>query len=132
MKITVPPKLLAPILVIALATVLAVGALIALITSGSGSKSAPSPAANASTNSSASATNTGKGYLGLTVTQTPQQGLRVASVEQNGPAAAAGIQAGDLIRAVDGKVVRTPEQLRSAVEAKAPGSQSTIAYERGD
>ena len=75
---------------------------------------------------------TGKGYLGLTVTANPPQGLRVSSVEASGPAAKAGLQAGDFLRSLDGQLVRTPEQLRAAVEAMAPGTQVTITYERGD
>jgi serine protease Do len=74
----------------------------------------------------------GKGHLGVTVTVTPPQGLRVASVEANGPAAQAGIQVGDFLRSVDGQIVRTPEQLRAAVEAISPGSLVSITYERGD
>jgi membrane-associated protease RseP (regulator of RpoE activity) len=73
-----------------------------------------------------------KGYLGLTVTASPTQGLRVASVEANGPAAAAGIQVGDYLRSVNGQVVRTPEQLRSAIESMKPGSQVDITYDRAD
>jgi membrane-associated protease RseP (regulator of RpoE activity) len=74
----------------------------------------------------------GKGYLGLSVTALPSQGLRVASVQEGGPAAKAGIQTGDLILSVDGQVVKTPEQLKSVVEAKAPGTTVTITFDRGD
>ena len=58
--------------------------------------------------------------------------LIAASVEADGPAAAAGIEVGDVIRSVDGQVVRTPEQLRAAVAAKAPGDSVSVTYERGD
>jgi membrane-associated protease RseP (regulator of RpoE activity) len=74
-----------------------------------------------------------KGYLGLTVTAVPPgQGLRIASIIEGGPAEAAGLRVGDIIRSVDGQVVRTPEQLRAAVETKAPGTKVTITYERGE
>jgi membrane-associated protease RseP (regulator of RpoE activity) len=75
---------------------------------------------------------TGKGNLGLTVTFSSQNGLRVSAVEAGGPAEEAGIQVGDVIRSVDGQIVRTPEQLRAAAEAKAPGERVTITYERAD
>src|SRR5688572_17012491 len=62
---------------------------------------------------------TGRGYLGLTVSLgTPGTGLRVATIESDGPADQAGINVGDVIRAVDDDVVRTPEKLRSVVEAR--------------
>ncbi len=72
-----------------------------------------------------------KGYLGLSVSSAGRE-LRVADVEARGPAAAAGIQSGDILRALDGQVVRTPEQLRSAIEAKRPGERVTVTYERGE
>jgi membrane-associated protease RseP (regulator of RpoE activity) len=71
-----------------------------------------------------------KAYLGVSVTVSTD-GLRVTRVTSTGPAASAGIQAGDIIRSVDGEVVRTPEQLRNAVEAKQPGNEVAITYERG-
>jgi membrane-associated protease RseP (regulator of RpoE activity) len=105
----------------AAALLVAAGAVGALVVSGGGSD-------HKTATGSASA----KGYLGLTVTASPTQGLRVASVENDGPAAKAGIQVGDFIRSVDGQLVRTPEQLRAAVEAKAPGAQVSITYDRAD
>jgi membrane-associated protease RseP (regulator of RpoE activity) len=74
-----------------------------------------------------------KGYIGLTVASSPLQGgLRVAGVIAGGPADVAGIEAGDLIRSVDGQVVRTPEQLRQAVESKPPGTRVSVTYERAE
>ena len=74
---------------------------------------------------------TGKGYLGVRVAAA-QGGLRVVSLDGDGPAAKAGIRAGDVIRAVDGQVVRTPQALRRVVEAKEPGERVTLTYERGE
>lgn len=74
----------------------------------------------------------GNGYLGLTVSFAGAGALRVATVEADGPAAKAGVQVGDVLRSVDGRVVRTPEQLRRAVESKKPGDRVTLTYERGD
>jgi membrane-associated protease RseP (regulator of RpoE activity) len=75
---------------------------------------------------------TSKGYLGLTVSVESARGLRVATVEPAGPAATAGIQVGDILRSIDGQVVRTPEQLRTAVESHKPGERVSITYERGE
>ena len=74
---------------------------------------------------------TGKGYLGVRVAAA-QGGLRVVSLDGDGPAAKAGIRAGDVIRAVDGQLVRTPEALRRLIEAKKPGTRVTLTYERGE
>jgi membrane-associated protease RseP (regulator of RpoE activity) len=109
---------------VAAALLIGIGAVGALLISGGND--------NDNHESAPSSSGTGKGYLGLTVTVQPSQGLRVASVESDGPAAKAGIQVGDSIQSVDGQVVRTPEQLRNAVEAKKPGTQVTLTYIRAD
>ena len=62
----------------AAALLVAAGAIGALAISGGGSDHQTAAVATSS-----------KGYLGLTVTANPTQGLRVASVENNGPAAKA-------------------------------------------
>ena len=104
---------------VAAALLVATGAVAALLIAGGGGNDE-------------AASESGKGYLGLTVTANPPQGLRVAAVEADGPAARAGIQAGDYLRSIDGQLVRTPEQLRNAVESKTPGTQVSLTYERGD
>ena len=74
---------------------------------------------------------TGKGSLGLIVVPAAD-GLRVTGVEAVGPAATAGIQVGDIIRSIDGQVVRTPEELRGMAENKQPGEHVIVTHERGD
>jgi membrane-associated protease RseP (regulator of RpoE activity) len=75
----------------------------------------------------------GKGSVGLTVAfSNSAGGLRVSAIEASGPADGAGLEVGDVIRSIDGQVVRTPEQLRAEVEAKAPGEEVSITYERAD
>jgi serine protease Do len=54
------------------------------------------------------------------------QGALVASIEPNSPAAKAGIQPGDVIRAVDGKTVATPRDLAMDIAEVKPGSQAKI------
>jgi membrane-associated protease RseP (regulator of RpoE activity) len=56
----------------------------------------------------------------------------VTGVVAGSAADEAGLVMGDIIRSVDGEVVRTPEQLRSAVAAKQPGDEVTITYERSN
>src|SRR5579862_8249131 len=92
--------------VLAVALLVAIGAVGALLLKGgSSSSSSTRVQANSASNSTATPAaasgTTGKGYLGITVTALPPQSLRVASVVAGGPAASAGIQVGDLIRAVD-------------------------------
>jgi S1-C subfamily serine protease len=75
------------------------------------------------------------------------RGLLVVRVYEGGGADRAGIRAGadevvvagesyrlggDIIVAIDGKPVRTPEELREAISAKKPGDKVTIEAYRGD
>lgn len=73
-----------------------------------------------------------RGYLGLTVTLVAGSGLRVTTIEAGGPADSAGVRVGDILRSVDGRIVRTPEQLRAAIESHKPGERVTLTLERGD
>jgi hypothetical protein len=72
-----------------------------------------------------------KGWLGLSVTLSGI-GPRIASVEAGGPAATAGLQVNDVIRSVNGQVVRTAADLRSAIEARKPGERVSLTYERSN
>jgi putative serine protease PepD len=58
-------------------------------------------------------------------------GARVTSVEPNGPAAAAGLQVGDLITKLDGHPVGEPSDLIALVRKYAPGSVVSVEYRRG-
>lgn len=72
-----------------------------------------------------------RGYLGVGVTLLPAQAiLRITSVEKDGPAALAGVLVNDVLRAVDDQSVRTPEQLRSIIESKKPGTKVSLTIER--
>jgi serine protease Do len=76
-----------------------------------------------------------RGYLGVAVSElTPElaQGFRVPpdtkgvvlqNVVPNGPGAKAGLQAGDIVVALNGKPVDTPAQLTRGVSAVAPGQK---------
>lgn len=101
--------------------VLAVGIVIGLLISGGDSDTG-----------SSSSGDQNQGYLGVTVSFQGRGQLRVASVEPGGPAEEAGIEPGDILRSVDGIVLRTPEQLRDAIESSEPDDLVTITYERGD
>src|SRR3990172_8491696 len=84
-----------------------------------------------------------RGFLGVVVRElTPDlaqgfglkedtKGALVQSVQPNSPASKAGIQAGDVVVAVNGKPVETSTQLTRTVSAVAPGGKVTLTVLRG-
>jgi S1-C subfamily serine protease len=58
-------------------------------------------------------------------------GARVDLVDANGPAASAGLVAGDVITAIDGYRVLSTAELRTRLYADPPGMDLTVTYERG-
>jgi membrane-associated protease RseP (regulator of RpoE activity) len=121
--VTISRRLLIPIVVVAAGLLVLTGALAAIVITGDDDDGGARPAPTVGP---------AQAYLGVSVSLGAFSGLRVASVDPAGPAAAAGLQSGDVIRSVDGRVVRTPEQLRSAITSRSPGDTVIITYERGD
>jgi S1-C subfamily serine protease len=60
----------------------------------------------------------------------PQQGALVVNVLESGPAARSGVQSGDVIIAVEGKVVRSPSEVITAIEASGVGRLLTLGLLR--
>jgi serine protease Do len=58
------------------------------------------------------------------------QGAIVARVQDNGPAARAGLRRGDVITAADGQPIRNAKELTRKVHAMAPGSSIQLAMRR--
>jgi S1-C subfamily serine protease len=58
-------------------------------------------------------------------------GVAVTDVVLNSPAAKAGLQRDDVILALDGKTVKTPQDLRNAVQRAGPGKDVTVRIQRG-
>ncbi|WP_341721119.1 trypsin-like peptidase domain-containing protein [Micromonospora sp. FIMYZ51] len=58
-------------------------------------------------------------------------GVRLAAVEPSGPAAGAGLQAGDVILKLNGRPMSEPTDLIALVRKYAPGSVVTVEYRRG-
>ena len=54
------------------------------------------------------------------------RGVLVSGVEEDSPAARAGIEEGDIITKFDGQKVTSPEELRSAVQTLDPGEEATV------
>jgi putative serine protease PepD len=63
--------------------------------------------------------------------QNPLGGARLATVEPAGPAAAAGLKAGDVVMAVNGKPIEESWDLTALVRKYAPGDVVEIQYLRG-
>jgi putative serine protease PepD len=75
-------------------------------------------------------------YLGVQAggsgsTATPGAGATLASVESGGPAAAAGLEAGDVVTKIDDRVVDSSDELVAAVRSHAPGDKVTLTIRRG-
>ncbi|SCL18264.1 putative serine protease PepD [Micromonospora rhizosphaerae] len=58
-------------------------------------------------------------------------GVRLSAVEPSGPAAAAGLRAGDVILRLNGRPMTEPTDLVALVRKYAPGSVVTVEYRRG-
>jgi putative serine protease PepD len=68
-------------------------------------------------------------YLGVSIESAPG-GARVSAVRPGTPAARAGLQAGDLVIAFDGKRIASADALRSAIAARKAGETVSVTYAR--
>ena len=69
-------------------------------------------------------------YLGVTLEESDDSGVRIGSVAEDSPAAEAGLEAGDVITAVDGDEVTSPLDLVRAIRQHDPDDEITITYTR--
>ena len=70
-----------------------------------------------------------RGWLGVSardVAETAARGALIMGVQRGGPAERAGIRAGDIIVAVDGKPISDPGDLINETAALAPGTRGTF------
>ena len=83
-----------------------------------------------------------QGWLGISIANvneriqdhfqlTVDSGVVVIGVAPEGPAHAAGLQAGDVIQAINGAPVETADQVTDAIQALSPGTVVTLAVLRG-
>jgi S1-C subfamily serine protease len=72
-------------------------------------------------------------FLGVSLSSTndgyyDQSGVTVEGVVSGGPAAKAGLQAGDVVVSLDGRAVDSPTTVRTYVLSKKPGQKVTVQY----
>ncbi|MBX3317249.1 MAG: trypsin-like peptidase domain-containing protein [Phycisphaeraceae bacterium] len=77
-----------------------------------------------------------RGYLGITIPANEEPiisdagfigtGVRIPRVEQEGPAARAGIRSGDIITHFNQAPIRNPAMLRSSIGSMSPGQRATV------
>ena len=70
--------------------------------------------------------------IGRTVDGQVGDGAQIAQVQPGGPAADAGLQAGDVVTAVGDRAITTSTELTAAVRSASPGDQVTLTVRRGD
>jgi putative serine protease PepD len=73
--------------------------------------------------------NSHRAYLGVQIRETNGAGVYVLSVNKGGPAAKAGIQAGDIIVSVNGHSTLTIDELSSVLSELKPGATITVGIE---
>jgi putative serine protease PepD len=70
-------------------------------------------------------------YLGVTVgTASNGEGAAIESVKPGTPAAKAGLQAGDVVTAIDGQTVTNSDDLTAKISAHQPGDKVTLTVTR--
>lgn len=70
-----------------------------------------------------------RGWLGVAI-EDSAGGVRIASVEPNGPAAHSGLRPGDLVVAIDGERINSSRGLIRAVAATPPGGTARLTVHR--
>ncbi len=78
--------------------------------------------------------NVGSGWHGLTLAKEPcsSAGVAVVAVENDSPAALAGLQPGDVIAAIGGEPAQRALDFQRAVLGRGPGDQVELAVRRGE
>ena len=72
------------------------------------------------------------GYLGVTYAIAEGGGVQVTEVRSGTPAERSGLQAGDVLVAVDGKALEGAALLLDTLAAKGPGAKIELTLKRGD
>jgi S1-C subfamily serine protease len=74
----------------------------------------------------------GRGYLGIQVTATDPAtnngGAQITGTTPNSPAAAAGLEPGDIVTTLDGQPVASADGLTQSLASSKPGQQVTVGW----
>jgi putative serine protease PepD len=70
-------------------------------------------------------------YVGVSLNPNGSGGARIATVQAGGPASKAGLQAGDVVTAVNGQSVANTNQFVATIANYAPGDVVTLTLKRG-
>jgi putative serine protease PepD len=70
-------------------------------------------------------------YLGLSTAPAPGGGAQVAEATPGGPAADAGLAAGDVVTEIDGDAINDPDDVVEAIEDHEPGDRVSVTVTRG-
>ena len=76
--------------------------------------------------------NSGRAYLGVELGDTQGQGAYVGAVAPNGPAASAGLHAGDVITSIAGKTTATAADAGAVLASLKPGQTVPVVVTRPD
>jgi putative serine protease PepD len=68
-------------------------------------------------------------FLGVTIDSTANDAL-IAGVREGTPAAKAGLRKGDVVTALGGKTISTPDELASVINGFKPGDSVSLTYQR--
>lgn len=75
----------------------------------------------------------GEGMMPFMPGEGMMSGVVIAAVTEDGPAATAGLEAGDWITAVNGEEISDPQELVAAVQAASPGDEMVLTVQgKGD
>jgi putative serine protease PepD len=77
-------------------------------------------------------TNSHRAYLGVRISQGFGNGVVISAVTPGGPADQAGLQAGDVINALNGQPVKTADDLSQILAALKPGDKAPVVATRQD
>jgi S1-C subfamily serine protease len=72
----------------------------------------------------------GRAFVGLLAEEPNGDGVRITQVISGSPADDAGLKKDDVITAVDGRSVKTVDDVRGALEDKSPGDRATFSVRR--
>ncbi len=72
-----------------------------------------------------------QGFLGV-VPEPDREGVRLTEIQSGTPAAAAGLQVGDLVLQLEGRIYKSPAAFARALSEYSPGDKITLRIRRGD